>query len=347
MNKPKVKLEDIVAALELPEETQAYLNKVTGEVSWFTDQILSAARDEDLVIEDYPEWERGPIQEAKRLLDSDDFLALPSRFDLHEFRIMERFCQSIEDEKIRHELLDAIRGSGAFRRFRNKVRRYGIANQWYEFRRRTIEGFAIQWLQENGFEWQQGGQEVPETDSNEPPSSQFPRSRARGRVLFLERLNRRQLLAAEVFSYSYAHYADHLDKPRFHSVMPKIVDILERAVEQRWPIEKLAKKLEVNREEAEGYLESYHRALEVVDAENPAEAFRNGVRQSIQFAIEKGLSDDEAVEDLVTQICYRAADLAYLLNLEGSELSRYSRHLRHEPDVGYYDGYFDDEERAR
>jgi len=40
MNKPKVKLEDIVAALELPEETQAYLNKVTGEVSWFTDQIL-------------------------------------------------------------------------------------------------------------------------------------------------------------------------------------------------------------------------------------------------------------------------------------------------------------------
>ena len=44
------------------------------------------------------------------------------------------------------------------------------------------------------------------------------------------------------------------------------------------------------------------------------------------------------------QICYRAADLAYLLKLEGSSLSRYSRHLRRDPDVEYFDGYFDEEE---
>lgn len=52
----------------------------------------------------------------------------------------------------------------------------------------------------------------------------------------------------------------------------------------------------------------------------------------------------QAVEQLVTQICYRAADLAYLLKQEGTTLSRYSRHLRREPDMEYYEGYFDEEE---
>jgi hypothetical protein len=32
------------------------------------------------------------------------------------------------------------------------------------------------------------------------------------------------------------------------------------------------------------------------------------------------------------------------LKVEGSSLSRYSRHLRRAPDVGYHDGYFDEEE---
>ena len=52
----------------------------------------------------------------------------------------------------------------------------------------------------------------------------------------------------------------------------------------------------------------------------------------------------EEIEKLVRQICYRAADLAYLVKVEGSSLSRYSRHLRREPDVEYYEGYFDEEE---
>ncbi len=81
-----------------------------------------------------------------------------------------------------------------------------------------------------------------------------------------------------------------------------------------------------------------------MDAENPAESFRNAVRLSIRRALAEGLEDDKAVEDLVIQICYRAADLAYLLQREGTALRRYSRHLRREPDVNYGEGYFDEED---
>jgi hypothetical protein len=57
---------------------------------------------------------------------------------------------------------------------------------------------------------------------------------------------------------------------------------------------------------------------------------------------EDHLGDEASVERLVTQICYRTADLAVLIEREGQPLSRYSRHLRREPGVEYGEGYFDE-----
>jgi len=158
-------------------------------------------------------------------------------------------------------------------------------------------------------------------------------------------MNRTQLLAAELYNYSYANYQDHLGvNERFDRLMPQTVTTLEKAEREEWPTEKLARKLDAEPEQAEDFLQRLQNARSVVDAENPAEAFRNGVRQSIQLALELGLDGAEETEKLVKQICYRAADLAYLLKLEDSSLSRYSRHLRRDPDVEYYEGYFDQEE---
>jgi hypothetical protein len=158
-------------------------------------------------------------------------------------------------------------------------------------------------------------------------------------------MNREQLLAAEIFCYSYANYQDHLGvNLRFDRLMPEQAATLEMAEHEEWPIEKLARELEVEMDHAKELLEALADARLVVDAENPVESFRNGVRQSIQTALEDGLQDPEQIERLVRQICYRAADLAYLLKLEGTPLSRYSRHLRREPDVEYDDRYFDEGE---
>ena len=157
-------------------------------------------------------------------------------------------------------------------------------------------------------------------------------------------MNRVQLLAAEIFGYSFANYADHLGigNVRYERLMPEDVETLETAEREGWPATKIAAVLEVDVERAEDLLEAVQRAREVVDAENPAEAFRNGVRFSIWHAVEEGLHDPESIEKLVTQICYRAADLAFLLERAGKTLSQYSRHLRREPGVEYYEGYFDE-----
>jgi hypothetical protein len=130
--------------------------------------------------------------------------------------------------------------------------------------------------------------------------------------------------------YSYANYDDHLGigNVRFDKLMPDDVDTLEQAEQEGWDDACLARALDVPEDKVEFWRESYRRAKGVVDAPTPAESFRRGVRYSILDALEEGLADDRAIERLVTQICYRAADLAYLLDLEDEVLSTYSQELR-------------------
>jgi hypothetical protein len=142
----------------------------------------------------------------------------------------------------------------------------------------------------------------------------------------------RELLAAETFSYSYANYEDHLGigNVRFDKLMPDDVDSLEQAEQEGWDDARLAHALDVEVDKVGLWRESYRRAKEIVEAPTAAESFRRGVRYSIQDAMEEGLAGEEAIEGLVTQICYRAADLAYLLDMEELPLSYYSSDLRKE-----------------
>jgi hypothetical protein len=146
------------------------------------------------------------------------------------------------------------------------------------------------------------------------------------------RLSRKHMLAAEVFGYSYAHYEDHLgiSNARFEELMPHNVDILERAERQGWDVARLARALETPEDRVPDFQRAYREAKEIVDAPSLAQSFRRGVRISIQHAVEEGLGETESIERLVTQICYRAADLGFRLDMEDRLLSDYSGELRKE-----------------
>ena len=66
---------------------------------------------------------------------------------------MERFCLSVEDEERSDALLDAIKGKGAFRRFKDKVHAFGIADNWYEFRDDALKRLAVDWCEANGISY--------------------------------------------------------------------------------------------------------------------------------------------------------------------------------------------------
>jgi hypothetical protein len=112
-----VSLHQVVDELSsVVDEYSVYPNIRTGEfvgVGW--DDMLAAESEEEL--DRYPEWQRQVILEAKEILGTTDYVALPSKFDIHEWEIMRNFCLSVEDPETSEDLLDAIHGSGAFRRF--------------------------------------------------------------------------------------------------------------------------------------------------------------------------------------------------------------------------------------
>jgi hypothetical protein len=92
----------------------AILNTTTGEVVYVTDEELQAA-EEDEPFEEFPEWQRDAIRIAGEILETDHYLPLPTKFDIHEYSIMARFCRSVDTDDMREDLCNAIRGRGAFR----------------------------------------------------------------------------------------------------------------------------------------------------------------------------------------------------------------------------------------
>jgi hypothetical protein len=63
---------------------------------------------------------------------------------------MERFCRSISNPELREELTSAIRGSGAFRRFKGAIRRSGVEDEWYSFHGEALESIASSFLDSHG-----------------------------------------------------------------------------------------------------------------------------------------------------------------------------------------------------
>jgi hypothetical protein len=64
-----------------------------------------------------------------------------------------RLPLSIKDEEIRNTLYYSIKGSGAFRRFKNDIRRFNLEDDWYKYRDVAIKEIAIEWCENNNIQF--------------------------------------------------------------------------------------------------------------------------------------------------------------------------------------------------
>ena len=149
----QVKLQDILEGMDFQSDEQSsFLNRTTGAVVAITDEELRAA-EHDEALEDFPEWQHDQIRIAREMLETDHYLPLPDRFEINEYQIMERFCLSVDEDDLRDDLCDAIRGRGAFRRFKDRVQAYGMAEDWYQYRDAALREIAIAWCEEHGIRY--------------------------------------------------------------------------------------------------------------------------------------------------------------------------------------------------
>lgn len=137
----KVKLETVIEAIEMADDTsRGFLNLDTMEIVWLNDYFDS--------------------KENERLSEEidnhfDRYLALPTQWDVHEYSIMEDFIDSLEDAVTQNKLYRAIRGRGAFRRFKDTVYYLGIEKEWFKYRDEAIENIARRWCNENKIDYEE------------------------------------------------------------------------------------------------------------------------------------------------------------------------------------------------
>ena len=153
MSKP-VKLSKIIEGMEFQtDEIRSFLETETDEVVSISDDDVSAAEEEDYQ-ESYPVWQHNLIQKAKQILDDakGGYIALPSSFDIDEYRMMEKFALSFGEE-ISNCLYTAIKGRRAFRRFKDEVARLGIEKDWHKFRDKKYKELTREWCEDNSIKY--------------------------------------------------------------------------------------------------------------------------------------------------------------------------------------------------
>ncbi len=161
----KVKISDIVGALEVQDDVmRSFVNVRTGEVATIMEgnpDFLPDGRPE----EELPEWQQDELRLRREIASSDDFVALPDQFELHEYSLMRRFAESRDNAAISDRLTNALRGKGAFRRFKDTALELGVMDDWYRYRDQAYAEVARYWCTENGIELDEG-----DVKPDEPPA---------------------------------------------------------------------------------------------------------------------------------------------------------------------------------
>ena len=138
-----VSLAAVIDAMDLPEEWEAFLDPETGEIVTVSEDDRDALDEEEGGDDnELPEWQRDSVTQIRRVLDSGRALALPGKFDIHEWELMRRFSASVEDPDSSDELRRAIHGTGAFRLFRMTTDRLGLRDEWFAYRAEVLREMA-------------------------------------------------------------------------------------------------------------------------------------------------------------------------------------------------------------
>jgi len=147
---------DVVDEIDMQNDMiTAFINRKTGELTILTEDDYYALQslDDGGDMEDLPPWQQEIIPKLREIDESDDFIPLPSQFDVHEYSIMEDFIRRLEDSPMKDDLFNAIRGRGAFRMFKDKIFYHDVADDWWTFKKNAIKRIAIDFLDSEDILW--------------------------------------------------------------------------------------------------------------------------------------------------------------------------------------------------
>lgn len=136
-------------------ETHSYLDLRTGQVVTIND-----SRPED-------DEKRQTIRRSE-----GRFLHLDPASSREQYRWMERFVSSVEDEALKERLILAIDGKGAFRRFKDVLLSYPVErDRWFTYRANLLHIYVNNWLRAQDIVL---GEQPPWGSPDQPPEPDIP-----------------------------------------------------------------------------------------------------------------------------------------------------------------------------
>lgn len=134
-DKPVFSLMGIIDAIESASDyARWFANVKTGEIDCYYDQLMAGE-----------EYDEGAFE-------SDEWSPLPDRYGRDDWRMMRDYAYALGGSAC-DELLDAIRGKGAFRNFRRTIERLGALQSWYAYKDERIYELAVEWLEGHDCAW--------------------------------------------------------------------------------------------------------------------------------------------------------------------------------------------------
>lgn len=130
-------------------EHEAYLDTQTGKIIYIPVELNEDNIYEEEYISGLPEWEREMVEDVKAIYEDEEnrYVIIPERSSSEAYENMVRFTKTLDDPDISDKLFDALDRRGAFRRFKDVLRRYpDIDEQWYKFKEKIEKQEVRKWL---------------------------------------------------------------------------------------------------------------------------------------------------------------------------------------------------------
>ena len=144
-------LENLIDALEEQSDSLfAFLDRHTGEVFLISEESLALTEADPETIAMLPDWQKEEALRAVLIETTDRYLALPDRFDVNEWNIMNEFSHEVKRDDIRAALLKAVQGNHPFRRFKDQIANNNLWDDWNHFRFHAFGEIIRDWSEENG-----------------------------------------------------------------------------------------------------------------------------------------------------------------------------------------------------
>ena len=138
-------------------EVHSYLHFDTGEVIRIVDGVADPSM-------------------HSRIMNDNRYLRIDPVSSREQYRWMERFIATVEDEDLRRRLNIAIDGKGAFRRFKDALMSHPVDRErWFAFRSERLRACMESWLTAHGIRpvdrptWH-----VPTATEVQPPAAEVP-----------------------------------------------------------------------------------------------------------------------------------------------------------------------------